>query len=85
MIFLSEKEIIQAFHLMWGNFPEAVMITQKSREADEMEIFAKQEGHHGAVIEEIIKKYRPAKVENENSAQKKFTSAQFVATNMKAI
>ena len=39
--------------------------------ADEMEIFAKQEGHHGAVIEEIIKKYRPAKVENENSAPKK--------------
>ncbi len=29
---MSENEIIQAFHLMWGNFPEAVMITQKSRE-----------------------------------------------------
>lgn len=29
---MSEKEIIQAFHLMWGNFPEPVMITQKSRE-----------------------------------------------------
>ena len=29
---ISDNEIIQAFHLMWGNFPEAVMITQKSRE-----------------------------------------------------
>ena len=29
---MSDNEIIQAFHLMWGNFPEAVMITQKSRE-----------------------------------------------------
>ena len=28
--------------------------------ADEMEIFAKQEGHHGEVIEEILKKYKPA-------------------------
>ena len=25
-----------------------------------MEIFAKQEGHHGEVIEEILKKYNPA-------------------------
>ncbi len=31
--------------------------------ADEMEIFAKQEGHHGVVIEEIFKKYNPPKVE----------------------
>ena len=29
---MSDNEIIQAFHLMWGNFPEPVMITQKSRE-----------------------------------------------------
>ena len=29
---MSDNEIIQAFHLMWDNFPEAVMITQKSRE-----------------------------------------------------
>ncbi len=29
---MSNEEIIQAFHLMWDNFPEAVMITQKSRE-----------------------------------------------------
>ena len=39
--------------------------------ADELEIFAKQESHHGAVIEEIIKKYKPAEVESESSAQKK--------------
>ena len=39
--------------------------------ADEMEVFAKQEGHHGKVIEEIIAKYRPAKVEEETSAPKK--------------
>lgn len=39
--------------------------------ADEMEIFAKQEGHHGEVIEKILKKYRPEKVENENSKPKK--------------
>ena len=29
---MSNEEIIRAFHLMWDNFPEAVMITQKSRE-----------------------------------------------------
>ena len=29
---MTDKEIIEAFHLMWGNFPEPVMITQKSRE-----------------------------------------------------
>lgn len=29
---MSDNEIIQAFHMMWGNFPEAVVITQKSRE-----------------------------------------------------
>mgnify|MGYP002869733639 CR=1 FL=1 len=31
--------------------------------ADEMEIFAKQEGHHGVVIDELLKKYAPKKVE----------------------
>ena len=29
--------------------------------ADQMEIFAKQEGHHGEVIKELLKKYKPAK------------------------
>ena len=27
--------------------------------ADEMEIFAKQEGHHGEVLKEIFEKYKP--------------------------
>lgn len=31
--------------------------------ADEMEIFAKQEGHHGVVIDEILKKYNPPKID----------------------
>lgn len=34
-----------------------------AKAADEMEIFAKQEYHHGEVLEEILKKYRPEKVE----------------------
>lgn len=29
---MSDNEILKAFHMMWDNFPEAVMITQKSRE-----------------------------------------------------
>jgi rubrerythrin len=29
---MNDEEIIRAFHLIWDNFPEAVMITQKSRE-----------------------------------------------------
>ena len=29
---MSNEDIIRAFHLMWDNFPEAVTITQKSRE-----------------------------------------------------
>ena len=27
---MTDEEIISAFHLMWDNFPEPVMITQKS-------------------------------------------------------
>ena len=40
-----------------------------SAAADEMEIFAKQEGHHGEVLEEILKKYKPT--EEKTSAPKK--------------
>ena len=29
---MTDEEIIKAFHIMWDNFPEPVMITQKSRE-----------------------------------------------------
>lgn len=32
--------------------------------ADQMEIFAKQEGHHGVVIEELQKKHNPPKVDS---------------------
>lgn len=29
---MTDEEIIRAFHAMWGNFPEPVTITQRSRE-----------------------------------------------------
>ncbi len=29
---MTDEELINAFHVMWNGFPEAVMITQKSRE-----------------------------------------------------
>ncbi len=29
---MTDQEIINAFDLMWGDFPEPVTITQKSRE-----------------------------------------------------
>ncbi|MCR5176027.1 MAG: hypothetical protein K6C05_04180 [Anaerovibrio sp.] len=29
---MSDEELVKAFHAMWGNFPEPVMIIQKSRE-----------------------------------------------------
>ena len=35
--------------------------------ADEMEIFAKQEGHHGVLMAEILKKYKPADVEEKKA------------------
>ncbi len=38
--------------------------------ADEMEIFAKQEGHHGVVIDELLKKYAPQLL--NTTAQKTF-------------
>ena len=37
--------------------------------ADEMEIFAKQEGHHGVILDEILKKYAP---KSSAPAQKTF-------------
>ena len=38
--------------------------------ADEMEIFAKQEGHHGVILDELLKKYSPEK--KSAPAQKTF-------------
>ena len=29
---MTDQEVIQAFHIMWDNFPEPVTITQRSRE-----------------------------------------------------
>ncbi|MBQ7739192.1 MAG: hypothetical protein IJT59_06025 [Desulfovibrionaceae bacterium] len=29
---MTDQEIIEAFHVMWDNFPEPVTITQKTRE-----------------------------------------------------
>ena len=29
---MTDSELISAFHAMWGNFPEPVTITQRSRE-----------------------------------------------------
>ena len=34
-----------------------------SAAADQMEIFAKQEGHHGEVIKELLEKHKPAKAD----------------------
>ncbi len=42
---------------------EAVRAAGLTAAADEMEIFAKQEGHHGVILDELLKKYAP-----ENSA-----------------
>ncbi len=39
--------------------------------ADEMEIFAKQEGHHGVLMNEIIAKYKPADKSIEAAPDKK--------------
>ena len=41
-----------------------------SQAADEMEIFAKQEGHHGVILDELLKKYAPKT--SEAPAQKKW-------------
>ena len=29
---MADQEVIHAFHIMWDNFPEPVIITQRSRE-----------------------------------------------------
>lgn len=29
---MTKQEVIQAFHMMWDNFPEPVMLTTKSRD-----------------------------------------------------
>ncbi len=41
---MTDEEIIRAFHLMWDNFPEPVMITQKSREMIAVNVKAAEMG-----------------------------------------
>ena len=48
---------------------DAVRAAGFTAAADEMEVFAKQEGHHGVVIDELLKKYAP---KNSAPAQKTF-------------
>lgn len=50
--------------------------------ADEMELFAKQEGHHGVLMGEILARYPQ---EEKAEAPKKSMSALFAAMNMKGI
>lgn len=42
---------------------EKVRAAGFSEAADQMEIFAEQEKHHGVVLEEILKKHKPEKAE----------------------
>ena len=71
---MTDQEIINAFHLMWGDFPEPVMITQKSREivavnkkAEAMGLKAgikcsaggKPENHRGCRLNEAVDKGKP--------------------------
>ena len=92
---MSDQEIIQAFHLMWDDFPEPVMITQKSREIvalnKKAESFGlkigikcssigKPEDHKGCLLNRAVDEKR-AKI----PSRKKFMFVRFAATNMKAI
>ena len=71
---MINQEIINAFQLMWGDFPEPVMITQKSREiiavnkkAETMGLkpglkcFAvgKPEDHRGCRLNQAVDKGKP--------------------------
>ena len=41
-----------------GQFAKAFRVAGLNEAADEMEIFAKQEGHHGATLRAMVEKYR---------------------------
>lgn len=47
------------------NLAEKVRAAGFNAAADQMEIFAAQEKHHGEVIKEIFEKYKPEKVDTE--------------------
>lgn len=71
---MTDREIINAFHLMWGDFPEPVTITQKSREiiavnkkAEAMGLkpgikcsaVGRSEDHRGCRLNEAVDKGEP--------------------------
>ena len=84
---MSDQEIIQAFHLMWGNFPEAVMITQKNREivslnkkAEEFGLkvgikcssVGKPENHKGCLCDKAIAENNPIYITYEGNFGKAY-------------
>lgn len=52
-------------------FADQVRAAGFAAAADEMEIFAKQEGHHGVLMAEILEKFKPADVEEAKPADAK--------------
>lgn len=84
---MSDQEIIQAFHAMWGNFPEAVMITQKNREivalnkkAEEFGLkvgikcssVGKPENHRGCLCDKAIDEKKPIYITYEGNFGKAY-------------
>ena len=84
---MSDLEIIQAFHLMWGNFPEAVMITQKSREIVELDKKAEEfglkvgikcssvggaENHKGCLLNRAVDENKPIYITYEGAFGKAY-------------
>ena len=74
----NQEAVHSGFYaVMNGKYPKDFWGADKVRAegftaaADEMEIFAKQEGHHGVVIGKILEKYAPKNTETEPAAQKK--------------
>ena len=84
---MTDEEIIRAFHLMWDNFPEPVMITQKSREmiavnvkAAEMGLKAgikcssigKPENHKGCLCNKAVDSGKPIYITYQGAFGKAF-------------
>lgn len=84
---MTDEKIIEAFNLMWGNFPEPVMITQKSREivavnkkAAEMGLNAgvkcssigKPENHRGCLCNKAVDSGAPVFITYEGAFGKAY-------------
>lgn len=84
---MTEQEIIAAFHLMWGDFPEPVTITQKSRvmvavnkKAAEMGLkpgikcssVGKPENHRGCLCNKAVDSGKPVCVTYEGAFGKAY-------------